>query len=234
MNIPIDWNQITSLLDIGKVAALLGIPYLIGVNRGQRRHFELTFEGSNGQVVNQETGEYEWGFVGIIKNRSRAENTIVRVYLVVWKNRKKNSYLRFGFANTTLNKITNSEQQVYTPLYFKAREAMRLAVRIKSVINGTADEKILSETIPAIPGRTDLRLPKHNYQLCFEDIDGNFFDQKGRLVNIDEANLWWTLENTFICIKERFDFMPLIRHLILIVGAKIRFSLKLILWQLGL
>jgi len=223
------FNIPNQLLDIGKVAALIGIPYLIGTHRQSRQFFAFDFAASSGKE--NPSNNYIVSTIGIIKNRSNLENSITKIYLVVWKNKKKNSFLRYGYAGISLKDL-NSKKPPALPLYFQKREAKSLEIAFNFPIKGTSDEKLVSELVEIRKG-SGLYLHKYHYEICFEDVDGYLFDQQGNLRNIDEANLWWTLENTFAALKE-WNILPFAKHSMLIVLSKIKFKIKLLLWNLGL
>ncbi len=218
------------LLDLGSLIALIGVPYLIVSHRSDRQNLKFIFSSSAGNY-NAGTDEYKWETGGIIKNCSNKENTIVRIYRIVWKNLKRNSYLANSLANIEVLDLASNEK-IILPLYLLHKRAYKLRVTTKFNVRGTSDERILSEREEIMPG-SRIFLPKHRYELCFEDIDGNFFDQRGKLVNLEEADLWWTLENTFTYLKD-WDIFPFFKHSIMITKSKIKFFLKVTLWNLGL
>ena len=222
----------SSLTDIGGLVALFGVPFLVWNTRTKRKHFDFDFEGSSG-LTDQSGNTYTWTFNGVIKNRSEVANTISKIYLVVWKNRKRNSYLRFGHNNIEITD-TNDSQQLNVPLYFDPREAKRVTIKRMATITSTndTDYKLLRQQVE-FPANSGLFLPKHKYELVFEDIDKNYFDQHGSIRDINQANLWFTLGNSYRQIDDA-KIMPVINHFIQILFQKIRFAFKRLSWFFGL
>lgn len=218
---------LSKLFDFAGLAALIGIPYLVGSRRKSRLQFDFGFDASAGSV---EKGKYIFVITGDVKNPSIAPNSIVQIRLIVWKNKKRNSYLRFGNRPKIDNIFTSEE--IFLPIYFKEREAKKLRIKYVIPIKGTSDEKILSEKIERIKGSGILFL-KHRYEICIEDIFGNHFDQSGKIVNMEEADLWWTLENTFRDLKD-WNINPFVIKSLNIFLSKLRFFFKKLLWNLGL
>jgi len=158
-----------------------------------------------------------------IVNRSHSPNTITRVYLTVWKNKRKNSTLRFGHVNGPFIE-TSGRSAVNVPFHLEPRSALSLVVEIDFPIVGTPDEKIFLELSTSLG---------YVYQLLFEDIDGTLFAEAGSQHDRQEIGLRWTLGNSIREIK-KFRLMPLIRHVGQIVKRRSINMLKNLLHLLGL
>lgn len=223
--------QWSSLFDLGGIVALVGVPYLIWGGRTKRKHFDFDFAGSSG-LVSQNGKSYTWTFEGVIKNRSEVPNTITKIYLAVWKNYKRNSYLRFGHDNMVVEDA-NTGSILNLPLYFDPREAKKVTVKRTATVNqGDADARILTQRTE-FPVGSGLFLPKFTYELVFEDVDKNYFDQHGVIRDINEANLWFTLGNSYRKLDDA-DFVPIVAHFIQIFIQKIQFFIRRLLWGIGL
>ena len=129
-----------------------------------------------------------------------------------------------------MDKNTNTVMKL--PIRLQKKQALNIMVKTKFIVKGTADQIVLSER-EEVPSLRGIYLPKYKYELCFEDIQGNFFDQFGNRINFREADLWWLLVNTFEPLKN-WNIWPYIRHSILILRTKIGFRIKLFLWNIGL
>lgn len=224
------WNSIPpQILSVAGFTAVLTLVYSIGYNRSKRPHFDFIFSYATG-AYDANKDEYKWDIGGIIKNRSSNENSIVKIHRVAWKNNKRNSYLSDSLANIEIKDGNNNPLKL--PIYFLKKQALSLHISTKFNVKGTTDEMVLRERIqvPTIPY---LYLPKNKYELCFEDINGNFFDQNGKLINMSEADLWWTLVNTFENLKS-WNIAPFLKHSLLIVISKILFFLKTLFWSIGM
>lgn len=225
-----------SIIDVvsslGGLAAFFGIPYLITSRKINKQRLEFIFQSRTGRLTEKKSG-YVWGISGYCNNKSDKPNTIVRIALVVWKNKNRNSYKRFGYGVTKIIDL-KTNKQVNLPLYFKSRQCRHLSIEYEITLEGTSDEKIMKDTKPLkVGGNIIGQTLKRTYELCFEDVDGNYFSQNGKLVNTKEAELWWLLPNTTRKIED-WKFEPLIQHSLKILGIKIKFFFKRLFWAIGL
>lgn len=147
-------------------------------------------------------------FKGLLKNQSLDPNTLTDVYLVVWRNYKRNSTIRYGCAGVTVKNL-ESGQEIKLPLLLEPREAKNLEITIEFPVTGTSDQKILGSyntnkpTAYVVKNRLERLLlgwkmranRKTNYELAFEDVNENLFDMSGNLRNKREINLQHTLSN---------------------------------------
>lgn len=219
------------LIDIGGIAALIGVSYLVISSRTKRKHFAFDFSGSSGNLIDEKNNTYKWTFSGTIKNRSEVPNTISQIYMVVWKNNKRNSWLRMGHGLTI--KDTNSKSNLQCPIYFLPREAKKVELEYTQNIDpNSADGRILRDMEEVIPGR-GFYLHKRWYELLFEDVDKNYFDQNGNLINRQEADLWFTLGNSYRQLDD-VKLLPIVNHFFKIILSKIIFALHRVFWHLGL
>jgi hypothetical protein len=161
----------------------------------------------------------------------RESNSIIKVYLVVWANKQKTSTLRYGWAGATIFEETTGKE-IKLPMIIGPKEALKIKVKFILSPKGTTDERLLSEMEPLFPG-SNMHLPKHNYVLCFEDVEENMFDQAGNMINIEEINLNWTLPNTMTELQKG-NILPFIKHFLLILKSRIIFFFRKILFALVL
>lgn len=226
-------QEFLDVLDkLGSGCGLLAFPYLIFQNLRKRPRINFDFRACNGEHI-QKDGLHQYRHLtdGILKNRSLDPNTITKIHLVVWANRNKTSYLRSGIGNISVFEA-NSKKEISLPLQLAPREAKSIEVTFEFPVQGTSDEQLLSERVPVIPG-SNLLLPKHNYELCFEDINGNLFDASGGQINNEEASLRWTLPNTIQQLQNG-HIWPFLAHYAQILQAKIKFKMRLVCQALGL
>ncbi len=223
---------IDTMSKLGSFCGLLSLPYLVFQNLRRRPKFIFDFYGSSGKHAQRhESHQYRFEVDGMLKNQSLDPNAIVRIYLVAWANKNKTAYLRYGFGGLTVYD-SDSKQPVPLPLHFEAREAKGIQVVFEIPVVGTADEKILSEHEPVIPGSSVLR-QKNEYELCFEDVNGNLFDATGSQINRAVAALYWTLPNT-TCQLQDGHVWPFIKHFAQILRARMKFRARLVAQALGL
>ena len=225
----------TEVLDVmGKVGSfcgLLALPYLVFQNIRSRPKFSFDFYGGSGQHIRLSgVDQYRYKVGGTLKNRSLDPNAIVRIYLVAWADKGKTSYLRYGFGGLTVFDAA-SKQPLHLPLRFEVREAKAIEVVFEIPVKGTADERILSEHEPVAPGASALR-QKNEYELCFEDINGNVFDATGSQINSTEAKLRWTLSNTTRQFQDG-RIWPFLKHYAQILRARLKFRTRLVAQALG-
>lgn len=226
-------NLVKILLDLGSISGLLVLPYTIVQSSRRRPRLKYDFSGVSGSGVKKSDAvneHYRFEFSGTIKNRSLETNSISKIYLVVWAdNKKRNSALRLGFGGILLDSRNNV---LSLPLELPPRTGKKLKIIFEIPVTGTSDERLLKEYIPVgESGR--FYLPKHNYELCFEDTDENFFDQQGRLRNLEEINLRWTLPNVMKELQKG-NFAPFLQHMFLIQKSRVSFFFKRISYQIGL
>lgn len=221
-----EWTQ-----RISAVVALFSLPYLVGKQRRALARFSYDFSGSSGKAYAKDGKQhYIFTFNGDIKNHSLNPNTITKIYLVVWKDSRRESTLRFGYGHYA---ITDAQgNKLSEPLVFAPRESKKLEIVNDSIVEGTADEKILTEVYKVYPD-SNVYLPKHQYQLAFEDQDGNMFDHNGRLISRELIDLNWTLENTFSKLKEG-KYSPFIHHKIKIQKARFKLCWRKFIRWLGM
>ena len=225
-------NEILDVMDkVGSFCGLLALPYLVLQNVRSRPKFSFDFHGSSGNHIQLSTvHQYRYEVEGTLKNRSLDPNAIVNIYLVAWANKSKTSYLRYGFGGLTI--YDASKQPLSLPLHFEAREAKGIDVVFVIPVRGTEDEKILSEHEPVVPGTSVLR-QKNKYELCFEDINGNLFDETGAQINSAEAALRWTHPNTVREFQNGHKW-PFFKHYSQILRARMKFRVRLVAQGLGL
>jgi len=220
------------ILNIGSISGLIALIYTIFQSLRKRPKFKFYFSGIHGQSSHEDKLEYyTFTFNGTLKNQSLDPNSIIRIFLVVWKNRKKNETLRFGHGGMTIKNNANNEE-ISLPITFTPREAMALEIQCKFPVTGTSDDKLLREFVPVQPNSQFL-LPKHEYELAFEDVNENLYDHKGTLCNREEIDLRWTLPNSTRNIHNGI-YWPFISHKFKIIWTRIRFRWKIIFQSFGL
>lgn len=194
---------------ISAVVAIFSLPYLVIRQRRTLPRLSYEFSGSSGKSYTKDNKEYrQFTFSGYIKNHSLHPNTVNKIYMIVWKNRKVGSTLRLGYGKYNIKEDDGAEH--YLPLSFSPRESKKLVITHDTIITGTADEKILKEFYELTPG-SRFYLPKYTYELAFEDPDGNLFDQHGKLISLKLMNLNWTLGNSLEKIKDG-QYTPFVRQ----------------------
>ncbi len=226
----VDW---LALLDhVGAAVSLIGVPYLVVRQRQAAPHFSFNFAGSSRKFSARPDGNTigDLSFTGTVRNHSLAASSIERLCLVVWRSEKHNASRRFGHGATS---IKQNGVLITEPIVFAGRESKQLDIIFQiSPVEGSVDEQLLKAMTPVSPG-SHLYLPTYTYELAFEDMDGNLFDQSGHLANRRGMDLRWTLENTFPKLKEGNPF-PLVWHYVRIGWAGVRFAVQRALRALGL
>jgi hypothetical protein len=210
------------------VIALVGVPYLVNANRQRVPRFSFKFTASRGELFERDGLEWcRFAFSGTVRNQSLDHNSVQNVRLVVWRKRGK-AYRTFGYTPT---KITEHGEVIQEPLSFGPREARKLDIEFEVALTGTHERQLVYAR-KKISDEPEIYKPVHEYELCFEDINGNLFDKDGLPCNRKGADLRWTLENTFIKLKEG-NPVPLIRHAIKILVSDGQFAIKRAIRWLG-
>ncbi len=228
-NIQSVWQIIT---DIGSISGFIVLIYTVFQSLQKKPKFKFDFVGQSGLPSHKDNVDYfTFNFQGQLKNQSLDPNSISKIFLVVWKNRKKNETLRFGYGGVTIKK-QSSDKMLSLPITFAPRESLALEIKCEFPMTGTSDSKLLSEFIPVQLGSQYL-LPKYKYELAFEDINENLYDHEGRLCNREEIDLRWTLQNSIKKIGEG-EYWPFVKHKGKIFLSRIKFQWKIFLQSFGL
>jgi len=218
------------IFNIGSVAGLLTLFILIFSSLRKKPKFKFDSLHFNGYIKKDNNSKYNFEFTGILKNQSIESNTIVRIYLVVWGNRKNNSTLRFGYHGLQIiDCLLNVEIEL--PISFLAREAKKMKINYEIDYSGT-DKKLIEAIEPFKPAISTY-VYKHKYELVFEDINENFFDQQGNLINIEENKLRWVMPN-FLNELQKGNAKPLSIHRKKILKSRIKFRIKKFAEDIGI
>ena len=192
------------------VITIIGLPYLVISYRRRAPRFSFTFHGGSRRTFERDQHNFcEFTFSGAIRNQSLDPNSIERIYLVVWKTKRKQGVRTYGFYSPT---VTEDGQTLQLPLRFDARQARTLKVVFEIVIEGE-NAQLATATVPFPTAQSATLLPKYVFELAFEDVIGNFFDQDGILRNRRGIDRRWTLENTFRQLKDGHPW-PFVRHVV--------------------
>jgi hypothetical protein len=219
----------------GALVALFGLPYLIYDRRRRLPHIRFDFYGSNGTAFQR--GNLQFGrieFQGAIRNRSLEPNSLHRLWLVVWRNRRHSSSLRFGFGGNEIYDLQGVA--LGPPLALGARQSLRVRIVCEFPLTGTQDAQLFTE-MRALPIPSGGFLPAHEYELVFEDVSSNMFDQRGFPVSRRLIELKWTLPNVSIHWRagsHQIAARLLLRHVLGRATEEVRFAAKRVLAVLGL
>jgi len=221
---------------IAAVITIIGLPYLVASYRKRAPRFSFAFHGSATRDFHRSGSNFrEFTYTGSVRNQSLDPNSIERIYLVVWKTKRKKGTRSFGSYNP---RIKENEQEHHLPLKFEPRQGRTLIMTFEVPMQGHDAELMnavepLDPSIPGTPPGAQLFLPKYKYELAFEDIVGNFFDQDGILRNRRGIDRRWTLENTFRQLKDG-NPTPFVRHIVGIGVGDFIFFFRRNLRRLGI
>ena len=183
--------------DTASVVSLLGLPYLVVSNRRRVPRFSFDFSSSTREFTNRDNMAWcRFTFSGLVRNQSLDQDSIQRIFLVVWHNKRHKATRRFGFGA----RILENGVDLHEPIAFGPREGKKLEISFEVALTGSDDARLATETQPITPG-SNLHLPKYEYELAFEDISGNLFDRHGALINRRGLDLRWTIGNTMESLK---------------------------------
>lgn len=176
---------------IATSAAALSIFYAAARQRRGAPLLHFDFSGSNGHF-NWTTKELDISRKGIIRNLSSAQDTISRIGVAVWKPRKR-QYDYFALPGSL--RVINKDGETFTPPFnIPARVAVSVDVEVRTLkLNEEFTERL---------GILKLH-PSSVMQLCFETTDRSWFNEKGKLVDVQSAHLlsfkqtnkmdWWRI-----------------------------------------
>ena len=218
------------IFNIGSVAGLFTL--FIVIFSSLRKKPKLKFDSSHfiGSIKKDDKSKYIFEFTGILKNQSIEPNTIVRIYLVVWGNRKNNSTLRFGYHGLRLIDCQQNIE-IELPISFLPREAKKLKIIYE--IDYIKTDKELIEAVEPFKPAISTYVYKYQYELVFEDINENFFDQQGNLINIEENKLRWVMPN-FLSELQKGNAKPVSTHRKKIFKTRIKFRIKKFVQNIGI
>ena len=194
-----------------------------------RSKLRFIFHGSSGEPIQKEAMLfYRYRFDGVIKNQSTIKNSIIQINLVVWKDQDMDSTLRFGSFPISITDLAD-KKEFKLPFLIEGREARNLEIVYEIPVPGTGDEQLLREIREVVPG---FYLPKHKYELAFEDINDNLFSQDGKLLNREVIDLNWTLPNTYGDLKH-WNPIPFLVHKARIYYSQLRFFARKLFYHFG-
>jgi hypothetical protein len=220
----------SSVIDIAAAITVLGVPYLVVSNRRRLPRFSFDFTSSNREITstggNPEFGKFS--FSGSVRNQSLDPNSIQRIFLVVWRNKKRKSYLRISHGAT----ITQDGTTLSEPIRFDGREGRKLDIVFEIALAGTVDARLATAQSPVAPGSPYL-LSTYQYEVAFEDISGNLFDNHGILLNRTGMDLRWTIGNTLEKLRGG-NPLPFFWHFLRIYLSDAVFFVRRIVRRLGI
>ncbi len=221
------------IVKVGSVAGLLSLLYLVADNRRRRPKLTFQLESQRAeQCVRNGLNYFEWTFEGLLKNVSPDPNTLARIHLVVWQDRRRNSVLRHGWGGVTVfDRAVNRELPL--PMSLGPRDAKSVCVRCEAEMIGTRDLELLNTKV-VLPG-TDpaVYLPKYVFELCLEDVLENVFDMQGELCDPRERDLRWLRPNA-VQARDDGERFAVLQHDVKIAGARIEFLVRRCARTLGL
>jgi hypothetical protein len=138
--------------------------------------------------------------------------------------------LRLGFGGILI--VSPLRNVISLPFELPPTTGRQLKIIFEIPIDSTPDEKLLKAVV-SVRKNSSFYLPKYKYELCFEDTNENFFDQQGRLRNLEEINLRWTLINAKKKL-EKGNPVPFFQHITRLQLSKLKFVLKKVIYNLCL
>jgi len=218
------------IFNVGSIAGIISL--FIAIFASLRKKPKFSFDSTHffGHIDSNDDKKYIFEFTGIIKNHSIEQNTIIRIYLVVWGDKKNYSTLRFGYHGLKIENI-QTNQGIELPLSFSPREAKKLKI-IYDIDYIERDKKLIDAIEPFKPSLSSF-VHKYEYELVFEDINENYFDRFGKIINIEEHNLRWVLPNYVNDLQEG-NSKPLSTHRRKIFKSRLKFRIKKFFQNIGI
>lgn len=218
------------IFDIGSIAGLISLFIAIFASIRKKPKFSFDSLGIIGKVDSNDEKKYRFEFTGILKNQSIEENTIIRIYLVVWDNKKNYSTLRWGYNGLKIEE-PKTNQEIELPLSFLPREAKKLKI-IYDIDYIGRDKRLIEAIEPFKPSLSSF-VHKYEYELVFEDVNENYFDRFGKIMNIEEKNLRWLIPN-YVSDLQKGDSKPLSIHRKKIFKSRLKFRVKNFFQNIGI
>lgn len=134
--------------------------------------------------------------------------------------------------NVVMHDGNNTDERVYLPLRFEAKEGRHLVIKFDIVLTGSHHAELLKASMPSTPG-SPISWPKHEVMLVFKDTDEALFDDRGELRSQKLIDLWWTLPNTFHKLKEG-NPLPYLNHMLKIGVEYVMYIIRKFTRKIGL
>lgn len=229
---PSFWSSAWSMLtNVGAVAGIFALPYTMF--QAMRNRPRIVFENTGTPREAREDQGHQYvnlNFNGNLKNRSNTPNSIVKIGLTVATNRSKSARLRDGFSG---EKIFESSTEISLPIHLEPKQSRELNI-VCSVLVANEDARLLQESVPRFDGNRFIEA-KYNYELLFEDVNGNTFDMEGHFVNEKMHVLrWCDWSDAIGHLQRHFNPLPAVRVLWHMLRCWIRFRVRVLLISLGL
>ena len=219
---------------VGLYIVVLTFLFSISQNLNARSQLSFQFRGYAGGIVDKKVKAedlyYQTNHEGIIANHSQVKNTITNISLIVWDDPDKKEHILRDSMGPSWMIDERTGQEIKLPLIIEGKEAIKVQIFNKFPFEGTDKDLILTEK-PTQPGSV-FYIHKYNYELTFTDINGNEFDEHGKLINRDVIDLNWTLSN--VCDEVHYKKWPCREEKLKIVYVKVMFKIRNIFHWLGL
>jgi len=219
------------ILDAGSIAGIFSFFYTISEHRKKRAKFSFDFAGSasgNYENNNLEFAKFRWE--GTIKNESLTENSIVGINYVIWANKTRTRCRTNGMILSLED--SNTKEKLSLPLNFKPRESKKITLLGDVVLTGSHNEQLFKARKPIQQGSPFL-LPEHSWDLTFNDVNHNLFDEKGILRSQKLIDLWWTLPNATRSLNDG-NIFPTIKEYLRIFFTWVSYWVKRFFRFLGI
>ena len=219
------------ILQIGSLWGLLSFLYNSSQILRKRPRFKFNFLGSSWQKFDSNGMEfYRESISWVLKNQSLEPNSVSKIHLVVWDNKNNFSVLRHSIGINKVIDKSDGWKEIRLPFLLDPHECKEIEVIEEFPIKWTADESILSQTKKVWEM---FYTRKYDYDLLFEDTNENIFDCNGKLCNMEESWLRWTIWNTMHSFKKG-KYSEFIKHSFNILKSRIKFTFKKIFLFIGI
>lgn len=184
------WDAFWAWLDhIAAIVAIVGLPYLVVSNRRRVPRFSFDFMGRGTQMSQRGQVTYcRFSFSGSVINRSLDANSLQRMCLVVWKDKKRKETLILRSGAT----ISENGETIAEPITFRPGESRKFDIIFEIQLTGDPEAKVLTPTTVPVAVGGGYYKPgglKYRYELAFEDFTGSLYDQQGMLRNFEGIRL---------------------------------------------
>ena len=219
----------TDVQEAASVVALVGVPYLIFDKRKRLPHIVFDRGGYAGGSFDRDGLKFgQLTFTGTIKNSSLESNVIEKVFLVVWRTKRKMAVRRYGYGGVAIMDV--SGEVIGPPMILAARSSQAVTITCEFPLTGSSDAELFTAKKP-IPGIPHFSIQRYEYDLAFEDIEGNLFDRHGYPLSRKSIDLRWSIDSAWEKFKDGKP-LPLVKHSLRIAWEEVRFTWKKLLRSL--
>lgn len=190
------------LLALGSLSGLMTLPHTIFEMRRDMPAIQYEYTGGGDFSSETDPSVIEKNFNGKLKNLSHSPNSITSISLVVF-NADRNGYLRDGFTAEKIFEFSGPGEghEIALPIQLAPKETRMLNIISFISLSGT-DKELFDSSYTKMTDH-GFESAKYQFELLFQDVNGNHFDVNGNLINQELMDLKWIYQD-----EKWYSFRP--------------------------